>query len=224
MSDFRCHLLWHSAYLYFHLILSLSDRSYSLHLGKFIRSSEKKWSLNKIQIRINKLYMVLIEKKVFRWKRIYGIFFILLSILWTSLKPWGICQYLWFWQNVLQIHIHIYPAAGWERVEVKQLYSVHVFTVIIKSSFWNYTIKPQNKCSLSNTRTYLNTFFLKGGSCDKPALVLVPVFAFRTMFRNFVLIWSAEGLNSADVKSLAISFRYFFSFFSRNSFTKTSLC
>lgn len=218
MSDFRCHLLWHSAYLYFHLILSISDRSY---LGKFIRSSEKKWSLNKIQIRINKLYMVLIEKKVFRWKRIYGIFFILLSILWTSLKPWGICQYLWFWQNVLQIHIHIYPAAGRERVEVKQLYSVYSNN---KSSFWNYTIKPQNKCSLSNTRTYLNTFFLKGGSCDKLALVLVPVFAFRTMFRNFVLIWSAEGLKSAEVKSLASSFKNFFSFFPRNSFTKTSLC
>lgn len=221
MSDFRCHLLWHSAYLYFHLILSLSDRSYSLHLGKFIRSSEKKWSLNKIQIRINKLYMVLIEKKVFRWKRIYGIFFILLSILWTSLKPWGICQYLWFWQNVLQIHIHIYPAAGWERVEVKQLYSVYSNNKKLILKLYNKTPK---QCSLSNTRTYLNTFFLKGGSCDKPALVLVPVFAFRTMFRNFVLVWSAEGLKSAEVKSLASSFRNFFSFSPRNSFTKTSLC
>lgn len=154
MSDFRCHLLWHSAFHYFHLILSLSDRSYSLHLGKFIRSSEKKWSLNKIQIRINKLCMVLIEK-VFRWKRIYGIFFILLSILWTSLKPWGICQYLWFWQNVLRIHIHIYPAAGRERVEVKQLYSVYSNNKKLILKLYNKTPKQMFVIKYTNIFKYV---------------------------------------------------------------------
>lgn len=221
MSDFRCHLLWHSAYLYFHLILSLSDRSYSLHLGKFIRSSEKKWSLNKIQIRINKLYMVLIEKKVFRWKRIYGIFFILLSILWTSLKPWGICQYLWFWQNVLQIHIHIYPAAGWERVEVKQLYSVYSNNKKLILKLYNKT--PKQMFVIKYTNIFKYVLF-------KRWFVWQTCFSFGSCFRipnnvpKFCFNLISRRLKSGEVKSLASSFRIFFSFSPRNSFTKTSLC
>lgn len=118
-------------------------------------------------------------------------------------------------------YIYIYILQLGERVEVKQLYIVYSNNKKLILKLYNKTLKQMFVIKYTNIFKYV---LFKRWFVWQTCFSFGSCFRIPTMFRNFVLIWSAEGLKSAEVKSLASSFRIFFSFFSRNSFTKTSLC
>lgn len=154
--------------------------------------------------------MVLIEKKVFRWKRIYGIFFSYYSVFYEHRWNPEVFVNIYGFDIMCCKYIYIYILQLGERVEVKQLYSVYSNNKKLILKLYNKT--PKQMFVIKYTNIFKYVFFKRWfvwqtcfsfGSCFRIPNN-VPKFCFNLISRRFEISRS---------QSLASSFRNFFSFF-----------